>query len=123
MIAKSTFIKEGKLSLLQETNQFIDIFPSEWSDNVSSRALRNLHDKHLDKEIILPLTNDLMKLFKNLDKDIKELTNLIKNSSNIISKQWKTLASTTLCKLIVFNKRRGGEVGRMFMDSYLNRTK
>ena len=118
-IAKSISIKQGNLSDLDDINNFIEIFPSEWADNISSKALRNLNDQHLDKDIVLPLTEDLIKLSKNLDLEIKEEINNVMNEET--HSNWIKLAKATLCKLIVFNKRRGGEVARMFSDSYLNR--
>lgn len=35
---------------------------------------------------------------------------------------WSDLAQATLaCRLVMFNKRRGGEASKMLLDSYLNR--
>ena len=34
---------------------------------------------------------------------------------------WGELAETTLCRVITFNKRRGGEVSKMLLSSFVER--
>ena len=122
LVGKSIAIKEGNYTILKEIDHFLQIFPSEWADNISAKALRNLYDKKLDKDVILPVTDDLLKLTKYLNNEIRSTTEEFKIDENQInSKKWKDFASLVLAKLIVFNKRRGGEVGRMLMASYQNR--
>ena len=114
LIAKTTAIREGNFENMETLSYFIDIF--------SAQALRNLNDKHLDKEIVILLTDDLIKLNKYIDSQITEYSELLSKLEQISMNNWKKLASAMLAKIIIFNKRRRGEDFRMELDSFKKQT-
>ena len=98
---------------------FMEVFEAEWSDLISSPALRSLNDCKLQKEVTLPLTEDLKVLSNYLDKTINIIS--INLRKNVTMKSWLSLSKTVLVKLITFNKRRGGEAARMTLDNWVKK--
>jgi len=106
----------------EQANAFIRLSEIEWSDQVSSNALRSLHDNKLNQPTILPLTQDIAKLSHHLaslaDKATAELSN--EASPERHPGAWMTLAEVTLTQLILFNRRRVGEVSKIKLVAFQN---
>lgn len=105
--------------LEEDANNFERLIVSEWSYRVSHHSLNALSTKKFNKVELLPLANDLEKLRKSL---------LAKMSSNVERLEqhpqlevWSDLAQATLARLVIFNKRRGGEASKLLIESYLER--
>lgn len=82
-------------------------------------SLNVLNAKKFNKVELLPLADDLDKLRKSL---------LAKMSSNMERLEqepqlevWGDLAQATLARLVIFNKRRGGEASKLLTESFLER--
>ena len=104
-----------------DADNFLSLMKSEWTDAVSSCALNTLKRRKDHEVQILPLTEDLVKvkdhMVKEMDKKVKDVL------SNHDYFTWRKLAQMTMARLILFNKRRGGEVSRLLLYSYQNRPK
>ena len=119
IVAKSRAIKTKNNALKSQVQDFLEVFEAEWTKRVSAVGLRNLYDEKLNKEENIPLTSDIMKLSNYLTSEIKD-----KVQKGIREMNWNIysqLAKLTLCKIVTFNKRRGGEVSRMLLRDYINR--
>lgn len=64
----------------------------------------------------IPLTRDLVKLTGVITKAVADLTEEVRFEPNTTN--WRKLASALLARLITFNKRRGGEMSRMLVETY-----
>ena len=124
-LKKAAHIKYG-LALRQddkigqnEAEVFLTLYQQEWTDKISSVALASLAVNRFQKPQLLPCTEDLTKLTIYVDEEITRLTPLCQNTSDF--KTWRSLCETTMVKVILFNKRRGGEVEDIRLDAYLNR--
>ena len=58
-------------------------------------------------------------LRKHLLQKIVTCTETLKAAPTI--QNWSELAETTICRVITFNKRRGGEVSKMLLSSFVER--
>ena len=70
VLTKSWALKTKDNEKYKSASAFIEIFSTEWSDRISSHCLRMLYDQKLEKKEMLPLTSDLVKISKYLDKAI-----------------------------------------------------
>ncbi|XP_050514061.1 uncharacterized protein LOC126889627 [Diabrotica virgifera virgifera] len=91
----------------------------EWSSKISSCALSTMHKKKFNHKQLLPLTEDLLILTKFLNQEIERLKN--KLSLDVVYKTWRALASCTLARIILFNKKRSGEAAKMTVEQYATR--
>lgn len=82
---------------------------------MSSNALSTLHSRKQSAEDLLPVTSDLVKLNNFLDSEIR------KAKDNRSSLNYSNLASLTLARIIMFNKRRSGEIAKMTLTQYMSR--
>ena len=124
-IKKCIAIQRGKAlrtkdeTLLQEQDNLQKLMESEWGDKVSSHSLTTLHKREFNKVNLLPLAEDLEKLRKHLLARIAALTEIVSKKPTL--ENWGQLAEVTLCRVIIFNKRRGGEASKMLLDAFNNR--
>ncbi|XP_014823286.1 PREDICTED: uncharacterized protein LOC106903805 [Poecilia mexicana] len=124
-LVKVSYILQGEALRVQDDDlkskaeQFVKLIELDWSTHVSSNALKTLYQKKWNLPQILPLSEDIKKLqdhLKSLEVVCKK--NLIDQPT---AKSWSELAQVTLTQLILFNRRREGEVSRMELNTYLQR--
>jgi hypothetical protein len=89
--------KEG-----QDLLAVMDIF---WETNVTKLARSALQDRRINKQTMLPKASDIEKLNKHLKEKFANL-DLVKTSSENFAK----VAETILTKLLVYNRRRSGDM-------------
>ena len=96
------------------------LYSLHWEGEVSHHALRTLEEARRNNPKILPLTEDVVKLTRYLQDEAKtKHEDLQKSGPGIgIQKTWVKLAEILLSQVIVFNRKRPGEVSRMTMDDY-----
>lgn len=91
----------------------------EWADLISSSALRTLNDAKMNKGQCLPLTEDIEKLQAYLKEQTGVLVKKIEDK--MVKSVWDELNLITLVTLVLFNRKRGGEVERILLDTYEQR--
>ena len=69
------------------------------------------------KVIEFPLTSDLLKVKEYLEKEIKELTDKLKENSNLVT--WRKLSEVCVTRLITFNKRRSAEPTTLLIERFM----
>ncbi|KAG5873093.1 hypothetical protein JTB14_035245 [Gonioctena quinquepunctata] len=119
-IIRGKALREGDLTIDREMKGFLDIMEFEWKNRVSSAALKTMVDRKMDCAHLLPVTEDIMKLNDFLDSLIEIYTNNLIDQVDI-SRSWQKLTSAVLARIIIFNKRRSGEVARMTLTQYVCR--
>ena len=102
-----------------ESDRFIRIKNSEWADRVSSIATTTLQTNNFNKPNYLPLTKDIVQLRKHLDEKIERFGHLLEKNPN--PSTYRKLSEYLLCLLTLFNKRRGGEVEKLKVQTYKER--
>lgn len=115
-ILRGLAIRQGCSSKDENLKNFLQLLDLEWSIRISSNALSTLYIRKMNVVELLPLTSDLLKLNKyiseQIDSRMRELTNTPDKN------KWHNLAKITLARIVLFNKRRGGEVSKMLKINY-----
>lgn len=91
---------------MENAENFLSLMDTEYTDLVSLPLLREAYDLKSNKDSVLPITSDILKLSKHLSDSLKryiDKINLFPCEENHFY-----LAKHTLCKIIVFNKQRSG---------------
>ena len=101
----------------EDAENFEKLLESEWSNKISHHSLNTLSARKFNKVDVLPLTKDLEKLRGHLEHAINVSAKALEHYPN--PENWSALAQSTLTRLIMFNKRRGGEASKLLMTSYL----
>lgn len=92
------------------------LYEKKWDVCVSSRALQTLKEGKWNTPQLLPFTEDVKNMHMYLDKCRQEYQSRLKNDPN--KKNWSKLAGLTLCEVILFNRRREGEVSKMPLSAF-----
>ncbi|XP_029942329.1 uncharacterized protein LOC115384133 isoform X4 [Salarias fasciatus] len=80
------------------------------------RALQTLRESKWNTPQLLPFTEDVKTMHRHLEKCREEYQEHLKNSPN--KKNWTRLATVTLAEVILFNRRREGEVSKMPLSAF-----
>jgi hypothetical protein len=109
-------LREKNTAVESDAESFIRIFDSEWRFRVSTVALKTLTNEKRNKQDLIPLTEDLVKIKAYLESAITELSDRLCAEPN--TKNYVNLVDCVVSRIILFNKRRGGEVARMTREHY-----
>ncbi|XP_049928186.1 uncharacterized protein LOC126407385 isoform X2 [Epinephelus moara] len=118
-ILEGEAVRQQDVAIMRRAEQFQKLVDLDWTTHVSSNALKILYQKKWNSPQMLPLSKDIKKLqdhLKHLEDTNKKA--LIDRPSK---RPWSELSQVTLAQLILFNRRREGEVSRMEVQTYLQR--
>ncbi|XP_028415486.1 uncharacterized protein LOC114538508 [Dendronephthya gigantea] len=118
-ILRGKALRDCDMGRKKELDNFLELYETEWGKKITSPAHDNLGLKKTNKPDVLPLTSDLMKLRDYLLEAIKKGTENLRRDRN--KENFRVLSEVCLARLIMFNKRRGGETARMKLKAYQSR--
>ena len=100
-------------------NGFQKLHASEWNLRVNSAANKKMNIKKRTEVATIPLTEDLLKLRNYVTSQMRQKSkSLVRNKC---PKTWTAPAKLSMCRLILFNKRRRAEVKDLKIVDYMNR--
>ncbi|MEQ2259538.1 hypothetical protein XENORESO_013403, partial [Xenotaenia resolanae] len=105
--------------LIKSTNTFKKLYTSKWSELVSHTALNTLSHAKYNKPLTLPFTEDVQRLHQYLKKSGEDAFCNLKDK--VSPQNYAELAKITLAQVIVFNRRRAGEVSKMHLRGFQQR--
>ena len=105
--------KETDAIKLQE---FIE---DEWSTKVTSIALRSQKELKRNQQVLLPTTNDLLKLKDHIQSELQCESKKLQQCPTLES--FLATSAAVLCRIMTFNRRRSGEVSKINLNDYVNR--
>ncbi|XP_030604910.1 uncharacterized protein LOC115793884 [Archocentrus centrarchus] len=106
----------GDENTIQNVRVFKQICETRWSECVSSYALRTLNEAKWNAPQLIPFADDVRKMHQYLDTKRIECQRNLKEEA--VKKNWAELAKITLCEVIIFNRRREGEVSKMPQNAF-----
>ncbi|KAJ8050396.1 hypothetical protein HOLleu_03587 [Holothuria leucospilota] len=121
-IVKGQAIINDDQTTVEKVDKFLFLHQckhSGYSARVSSHALKTLYNKKASQPDVLPVTSDLLKLRKYLSEEIQKHTLSLLRDPNTDSHFG--LSSATAARMILFNKRRGGEAMKVTIEAYRQR--
>ncbi|XP_078790071.1 uncharacterized protein LOC105358446 isoform X3 [Oryzias latipes] len=105
--------------LVKKASEFLEVHREKWNEMISATALRNIREAKWNVPTLMPFTEDVQKLHTHLDKVQEEWFSLL--SANPSTKAWSELSKTCLTQIILFNRRREGEVSSMPLSAFEKR--
>ena len=121
-VLKTEAIENRDHSMIENCDAFRELYENEWNSQVASQARRTLYERKRNSVQRVPFTEDVQKLNAFLRHNMVEAKQKIVSSAENQSSElpifWRTLAESALTLLIVFNRRRQGEVSKMKVSDY-----
>ncbi len=119
MFIKSEGLKMKDHQTAKDAEEFALLYQESWKFDIASQALTQINQTKWNSPQILTFTQDVQKRHCYLsEKQQKQLDALQEEPSPL---NWKELAKVTLAQVILFNRRRAGEVSRMPLSVYLSK--
>lgn len=104
---------------IRKGETFKKLYFTKWSELISHHAPSTLSEAKVNKPSTLPFTQDVQLLHKHLLKTSDVALEHLKEAPT--PQNYSELATATLARIIVFNRRRAGEVSKMLLKSFQKR--
>ncbi|XP_033106285.1 uncharacterized protein LOC117108397 [Anneissia japonica] len=119
-ILRGEALMSGDEFLEKKCTSFLSLYSLHWADKVSHHALRSLHESRRNNPKLLPLTDDVVKLSRHLKEEIQVRQHgLQKAKGHNVKRAWKLFAEALLTQVVVFNRKRPGEVSKMTLSDLM----
>ncbi|XP_034092633.1 uncharacterized protein LOC117559977 isoform X2 [Gymnodraco acuticeps] len=118
MLVESRANVQSNYSAAKDARTFRRVYETRWNELISAASLRTLQESKWNAPQLLPFTKDVQTLHSYLDVQQQEVH--IKLSADKSPQTWSQLAKVTLTQVILFNRRRAGEVSKMPLSAYLS---
>ncbi len=105
--------------LVKNASEFQEVHANKWNEMISATALRNIREAKWNVPTLMPFTEDVQKMHTFLSQVQDEWFNQLSESPS--TKAWMELAKVCLAQMILFNRRREGEVASMPLSAFLSR--
>ena len=112
-------LRDDNQAMEKDASNFRRLLETDCSYAISHHSLTTLNIRKFNKVDVLPLAEDLDKLRKYIDNVISTSVVCLKKHPNL--DDWSLLAQATLSRLVIFNKRQGGEASTIRLDAYQSR--
>ena len=116
MLLKNHGLREKDRSKIENAENLIALYSSEWGRRMSCTSLRTMADNKFNKKEFLLVTEDLIKLKKFCQEKSARLMIQLEKSPNV--QDWGSLAEIVITRLTIFNKHRGNEALSILLSRY-----
>lgn len=118
MLVESRANVQNVYSAAKDARTFCRVYETRWNEVISSASLRTLQESKWNAPLLLPFTKDVQTLHSYLDVQ-QQLSHSILSSESS-AQTWPQQPKITLTQVILFNRRRAGEVSKMSLSAYLS---
>jgi len=118
-IKQAEALERGDQVVVEKSVEFLKLCQLKWPNDVSSVALRNIADRKRSGISIVPLTEDVVKLNTFLSAKATSLLPTVATDASA----YMAMTQVVLAKVILFNRKRQGEVSRVTVDDYKKKGK
>ena len=119
MYLKSEGLKENDKQAVQDADDFAALYKESWKFDIGGLAKTQLDQTKWNAPQLIPFTEDVKNLHSFLSEKQQQDLNALKENPS--PSRWKNLAKVSLTQVILFNRRRAGEVSRMPLSVYLSK--
>lgn len=105
--------------LLEFAREFKTIKSFKWKAMITRGATTTMAEQKWNAPLMLPFTEDVKKLDIHMDNNRIIIEKMLK--ANPCTKNYAELAKLVLAQVIIFNRRREGEVSRMELATFIRR--
>ncbi|CAH2979423.1 unnamed protein product [Chilo suppressalis] len=116
MSSESTAFKELYKKKLDDFKQLVTI---NWQWEVSSNAEKTKKRRHMIKENVLPLEDDIRTVMETIVKLEGKYARKLKIDCNVIN--YESLCTVTIAHIIMLDRKRAGDVAEAELTFYINR--
>ncbi|XP_068994248.1 uncharacterized protein [Neodiprion pinetum] len=117
---KAQCIKKQDYEGKKAAEDFLILFEDDFPTTVSKKVVEDQTKQKRQKQVTLPSKQDIRKLYDYLKNKCE--ASLITLEAEFNLSAWKDLTECTLILVQIFNRRRAGEIERLSISDFENRT-
>lgn len=102
----------------KDAANFSELCKKQFSSKITTHALSTLSERKYNRPQLVPIAADVQKLLNFLDQKAKLCLEELKSDAEDKTSTWMQLCSTLAVTLVVFNRKRVGEVQRLRCCDY-----
>ncbi|XP_073723996.1 uncharacterized protein [Misgurnus anguillicaudatus] len=121
MLLETDAMMKGDHDGAKAARCFRQVYDARWNELISAKALQGLTESKWNSPQLLPFTEDVRTLHCYLDDKQRQFYSDL--TSECSSCNWANLTKVTLAQVILFNRRREGEVSKMLVSTFILRDK
>lgn len=118
-LLKAQGLVSNNKQLVKNAIEFQDVHREKWYEMISATALRNMREAKCNVPTLVSFTEDVQKLHAHVSQMQDRYYDSL--SENPSTRAWRELAKVCLAQVILFNRRREGEVASMPLSAFLSR--
>ena len=100
------------------STKFLEVCDVKLTEDISIHAHRTLTEEKRNKAKRLPLAADIMRLTTYLKETAQVQKDTLRHGTTVHPTAWMTLNELTLTQVMLFNRRRQGEISKMSLNDY-----
>ena len=120
-IVQCNAIIANRHDVAELAKQFATLYEKKWTESISAAALGTLKQAKWNKPQVLPFTQDVSLLHKFLATESAKCVKDLEENRNSIT--FGNLAKLTLTQVVLFNRKRQGEVSKMELQVFTSRNR
>ncbi|XP_036961816.1 uncharacterized protein LOC119023775 isoform X3 [Acanthopagrus latus] len=120
-IVQCNAIIANRHDVAESAKQFATLYEKKWNESISAAALGTLKQAKWNKPQLLPFTQDVSRLHKFLATESAKCMKDLEENRNSIT--FGNLAKVTLTQVVLFNRKRQGEVSKMELQVFTSRNR
>lgn len=118
-LLKAQGLISNNKELVRNATEFQDVHGEKWNELILATALKNISEAKWNMPTLMPFTEDIQKMHVYLSQAQEECSNSLDESP--CTKSWMELAKVCPTQIILFNRRRKGEVASMPLSPFSSR--
>ncbi|XP_048853094.1 uncharacterized protein LOC125721136 isoform X6 [Brienomyrus brachyistius] len=118
-LLKAQGLISNNKELVENASKFLDVHQQKWNEMISATALRNISEAKWNVPTLMPFTEDVQKMHAYLNEMQDNWYKSLYENPSV--KAWIELTKVCMTQIILFNRRREGEVASMPLSAFLSR--
>ncbi|XP_053726500.1 uncharacterized protein LOC128762333 [Synchiropus splendidus] len=110
--------KRGKQSLAESARKFLAEYQKNWNRQISSGALTTLRETKLCTDKKVPFAQDVKRLNVHMENIHTHADKKLRDCPTV--ENYAALAKVVLARIILFNRRKAGEVSQMPVKAFMS---
>ena len=116
-LMESSALQSGDEEILTRSTQFFKLCDMNWTEDISTHALRSLSEQQRNKVKFIPLIKDVTLLTNHLKTTAEEAFKKLCSKGDD-TEAWQELNEAALTQVMQFNRRRQGEISKVKITDY-----
>lgn len=115
-VLRTEYIKREDRDKQLQVDSFLNLLSEDYGTSINRVVTETQTQQHRRKVVTLPTTEDIKTLYDYIVSERAKYLSQVNTKFSLDA--WKKLGEATLLSLLIFNRRRPGEIERLYIEDY-----